>query len=142
MFDQDEPFCNPIAPADHSSNQQNDAVQKQNLSNEDFRKLMMTPSTNRQADSSVAFGSKAAASVRGNRRQIIVNDEFKKPQPIASADKRKKKYHKKKEEKSEEEDKESLTEILKNYRDRAKGKELNELFLIDLNSNSQFFCFI
>lgn len=136
MFnDQDEPFCNPMAPVEHpTTSTSSDAaskIQNHNLSNEDFRKLMMTPSVNQATPSTPAFGSakfRAAASVRGHRHQVIVTDEFKTPASVDSQSdkkKNKKKYYQTKKEKGEDDEENLLAEIMKKYRDRAKERREN-----------------
>jgi len=124
---EDDVFCNPMAPVDEPSSKLSSSgsnFQKQNLSNEDFRKLIMTPSAN--VASTPAFGSKhVPTSVRGHRRQVIINEEFKKPQSTQSADQRKnkKKFYQQKKEQDEEEN--LLAELAKRYRDRAKERREN-----------------
>lgn len=118
---EDDVFCNPMAPVD-SETKSTTTVQKQNLSNEDFRKLAMTPSVN--VASTPTFGSKhpSSSSVRGHRRQVIINEEFKKPESTASSTdkkKSKKKFYQKKEADEEEN---ILAELAKRYRDRAKER--------------------
>lgn len=122
-----------MAPVDHQpvpASASEAKVQKQNLSNEDFRKLIMTPSAS-QISSTPAFGARFSskghhsASVRGHRHQVIVTDEFKKPEAVASqADKKssKKKFYQQKKENDEEN---VLAELMKKYRDRAKERREN-----------------
>lgn len=123
MYEEDV-FMNPMAPADGpSSDAKATNLQKQNLSNEDFRKLMMTPAANQTA-STPAFGSKhhPPSSVRGHRRQVIINEDFKKPESAASAEKKKQKKKFYSQQKKEEDEENILAELAKRYRDRAKER--------------------
>ena len=127
MFDQDEPFCNPMAPVEHQSTPETIAskMQKQNLSNEDFRKFMMTPSANASGrQQSIGFGAKlnSSHSVRGQRHQAIVIDEFKKPESKETSDKKKNKKKHYQSIKKENDEENLLAELMKKYRDRAKER--------------------
>lgn len=134
MYDQDEPFCNPMAPAEHQpvppSSSEAKQVQKQNLSNEDFRKLIMTPGVG-QTSGTTAFGARFSsrghhsASVRGHRHQVIVTDEFKKPEAVGSQGDKKKNKKKFYQQKKENDEENVLAELMKKYRDRAKERREN-----------------
>lgn len=127
---EEEPFSNPMAPVDHPAIPSAPVakIQKQNLSNEDFRKLVMTPSAS-GVSSTPAFGArlsaKGHASIRGHRHQVIVTDEFKKPESVASAADKKKNKKKFYQQKKENDEENVLAELLKKYRDRAKERREN-----------------
>lgn len=83
---QEEPFSNPIAPptslssgnkksVGHPQFIKTSDVERQNLSNEDFRKLLMTP----RSGSSTTGPTRVLGSVRGARKSIVIDSQFKIP---------------------------------------------------------------
>lgn len=82
MGDQDDSFSNPIVPVNVASPViKTVEVERQNLSNEDFRKLLMTPRT---GSASGPPSSRVLGSVRSHRKPIL-NDQFKIPSTVASS---------------------------------------------------------
>lgn len=113
-MDDNEPFSNPIAPAHEPKSGPTEAaaVQKdqQPLSNDDFRKLMMTPrpgaSSSMAAPQSVRGG--ASASVRGHRKPVLTQEQNE------NKSKKKKLFQAMKKQEEEQ-----LAELAARYRDRA-----------------------
>lgn len=88
-MDQDEPFSNPIAPTGGGgqvSQQSHAEVDRQNLSNADFRKLLMTPrSVGGGAGGAAPASARSLGSVRGARKPILTETQFKTPAAPAGA---------------------------------------------------------
>lgn len=112
----DEPFSNPIAPPTAASSSSSHAgqsasgphftkpsdIERHNLSNEDFRKLLSTPRSSSGSSAGPAAASRILGSVRGSRKTIVIDQQFKVPPATPSraggasdADKKKgkKKFH-------------------------------------------------
>ncbi|RWS04000.1 IK cytokine down-regulator of HLA class II-like protein [Dinothrombium tinctorium] len=120
MYEKDnEPFSNPIAPL--TNEQQKDAahtaVEHHPLTNDDFRKLLMTPrpsAASVQSSASSTVRSEYPASVRGSRKALLkqeTNENKKKKKKFYAAIKK------------QEED--MLAELAKKYRDRARERREN-----------------
>lgn len=109
MLDKDlEPFSNPLAPSSNELRRESQKSQsEQPLTNEDFRKLMMTPRVVLQTPS-----SSGSASVRSDRSRPKQESENKK---------KKKRFYATL--KKEEDD--TLAELAKKYRDRARERRDN-----------------
>ena len=116
MFEKEsEPFSNPLAPP---SNDLNDAhhnkkqTEHHPLTNADFRKLLMTPRVVPGGQSERAGGMTVRASERGPRTKAVLKEEL-----IENRKKKKKFYATAK--KFEDD---TLAELAKKYRDRAKER--------------------
>lgn len=121
MLDKDtEPFSNPLAPSNQevqkvvqSSSQETDQ-NAQPLTNDDFRKLMMTPRPMSSALGLMSVRSEYPASVRGSvgsRKPILkqeINENKKKKKKFYAAIKK--------------QDEDTLAELAAKYRDRAKER--------------------
>ena len=136
----DEPFANPVAPVSHhqevkhqQQNQSAAPTPKQPLTNEDFRKLMMTPkvgqtigvtpSVSHRIPGSVrSTSSKLSASQSGRRRPVLQESDasVSSQEHHHKHDKSKKDFFKQKSKEPREDD--ILTELASRYRDRAKER--------------------
>lgn len=137
----DEPFANPTAPvAFHAPTSQvkHDSGEatsgpRQPLTNDDFRKLMMTPRVGSNSASmtastpripgSVRSSSKSSLSMQGRRRPVLqetTGTSSEKPHSKGHHDKTKKDFYKQKSKELKEDD--ILTELAQRYRDRAKER--------------------
>lgn len=123
-----EPFSNPLAPPSGSalSKQFKDTLateKSQPLTNDDFRKLMMTPRTVMHNKSN-ASSSSVHGSVRGKHKtKAESNDNFKKKRKINEIIRK--------------HDGDILNELNKKYRDRA--KERRDGIAMDPNKGSELF---
>ncbi|RWS27678.1 IK cytokine down-regulator of HLA class II-like protein [Leptotrombidium deliense] len=107
---ENEPFSNPIAPANVSKNDSHQPTDHHPLTNDDFRKLLMTPRPSAAVAASIR-SDKYPQSVRGSRKPLI------KPETNENKNKKKKFFAAIK---KQEED--VLAELAKKYRDRAKER--------------------
>lgn len=117
-MDDNEPFSNPIAPAHELKSGPTTAIvpQKEShpLTNDDFRKLMMTPragASGSMAPPQSVRGGSVAASVRGHRKPVLSQEQNE------NKSKKKKLFQAMK---KEEED--QLAELAARYRDRARER--------------------
>lgn len=120
MYDENEPFSNPIAPAHHEpakAAQGGSGAAKDNsshhpLTNDDFRKLMMTPRPGASGSMAASVRREFPASVRGGRKPILNTTETNENKT------KKKKFFQAM--KKQEED--TLAELALKYRDRARER--------------------
>ena len=116
MYDKDvEPFSNPMAPpappADRKETKE--AVSESHpLTNDDFRKLMMTPRVGMTPSSHSAGMASVRESVRGQRAKNVLKQDLNENR------KKKKKFYATL--KKQEDD--TLSELAKRYRDRARER--------------------
>lgn len=124
MYDKEvEPFSNPLAPPSAQVNEKRDSIQRQDssqehfpLTNDDFRKLMQTPrvslSSQSQNNSSVTASVRSSDTTRGSRPKSVLKQELNENR------KKKKKFYATL--KKQEDD--TLSELAKRYRDRARER--------------------
>jgi hypothetical protein len=85
MGDQDDLFSNPIAPTSVAPQFIKPVeAERSNLSNEDFRKLLMTPRTGSSSSAAPPPSMRVLGSVRSQRKTIL-NDQFKVPASTAQS---------------------------------------------------------
>ena len=120
MFDKEvEPFSNPLAPpslpTDRRESAKEVATDLHPLTNDDFRKLMMTPRVGASSHSGLSAGIasvRGSESVRGQRPKNVLK------QDLDENRKKKKKFYATL--KKQEDD--TLSELAKRYRDRARER--------------------
>lgn len=115
MYDKEaEPFSNPLAPPSSQlpSEARRESLSQEHhpLTNDDFRKLMMTPRVG--INSSAAASVRSSSDSRGSRPKAVLKQELNENR------KKKKKFYASL--KKQEED--TLAELAKKYRDRARER--------------------
>lgn len=110
---ENEPFANPMAPVHHEArHEEKEQVPQHPLTNDDFRKLMMTPRPGVTPSTRKPSGSSTVRGQRDGRRPVLPSGE--------KDDKSKKRPFFKSGKKREED--ETLSELAQRYRDRAKER--------------------
>jgi IK cytokine len=123
MYDKEqEPFSNPLAPPstqpsiERRDSSQSNCAEHQPLTNDDFRKLMMTPrvglSSQLSTNSSITASVRSSDTSRGSRPKSVLKQELNENR------KKKKKFYATL--KKQEDD--TLSELAKRYRDRARER--------------------
>ncbi|XP_035825387.1 protein Red isoform X1 [Aplysia californica] len=107
---ENEVFSNPLPPAGHRVSTEEDADDEHPLTNEDFRKMLMTP----KAGSTTSY----TETVKHARKEIPVAPEEGEEEDAATRRKKKKSYYAKLKRDEEERQK----ELESKYRDRAKER--------------------